>query len=182
MVYPCVYRELLRGLNNEPRNLRFIPVYTGNSDDALPIASNFSVYPCVYRELTNLLCTLTAKIGLSLCIQGTLFALDILVIKIRFIPVYTGNSELRTSAAFRRAVYPCVYRELISPDNKIIYTLRFIPVYTGNSSNQIDSVIVLPVYPCVYRELVTPYGILVFLSRFIPVYTGNSLNVAICFI
>ena len=121
MVYPCVYRELLRGLNNEPRNLRFIPVYTGNSDDALPIASNFSVYPCVYRELTNLLCTLTAKIGLSLCIQGTLVYYYTNQMSSRFIPVYTGNSPFINSDKKKMSVYPCVYKELIRKSIPVPY-------------------------------------------------------------
>ena len=91
----------------------------------------------------------------------------------RFIPVYTGNSNLKDMAKNVTAVYPCVYRELtvvylfqcffcglslcIQGTHKSVLGtgkgIRFIPVYTGNSSFNHEYVLIKSVYPCVYREL-----------------------------
>ena len=91
-VYPCVYREhyrqLLTGLNTPGlslciqgthvgdevifRNVRFIPVYTGNTLLASLTLLVYSVYPCVYREHTYAYNRAKRRFGLSLCIQGTL--------------------------------------------------------------------------------------------------------------
>ena len=69
-VYPCVYREhpsvlyrvdFLPGLSLciqgtlefgqlLEKKARFIPVYTGNTNDNCLEFINFTVYPCVYRE------------------------------------------------------------------------------------------------------------------------------------
>ena len=70
---------------------RFIPVYTGNTNYSNLKALANAVYPCVYREHHIHHHKIVAKIGLSLCIQGTLLLIQ---------------SELNLIA-----VYPCVYRE-----------------------------------------------------------------------
>ena len=70
------------------------------------------VYPCVYRELSRTVNLALFAIGLSLCIQGTLVNLSGERRKIRFIPVYTGNSLKFSSLQKLSVVYPCVYREL----------------------------------------------------------------------
>ena len=49
--------------------------------------------------------------GLSLCIQGTLYHLGIILPQMRFIPVYTGNAVAQLVFVSVFAVYPCVYRE-----------------------------------------------------------------------
>ena len=73
------------------RNMRFIPVHTGN------------MYKQEYgQSLVN---------GLSLCIQGTLLKLYIHQGFYRFIPVHTGNIILKQKSPQQRAVYPCAYRE-----------------------------------------------------------------------
>ena len=70
---------------------RFIPVYTGNTNDILTGDKRTAVYPCVYREHVRRLISL----------QQTL----------RFIPVYTGNTPVLDLLLDFRPVYPCVYRE-----------------------------------------------------------------------
>ena len=110
--------------------------------------------------------------GLSLCIQGTPHELISIIFFFRFIPVYTGNTQLRNISAFKRTVYPCVYREhtldkyvkntdcglsLCIQGTPLIITAvssvgRFIPVYTGNTCYIASSNVSKPVYPCVYRE------------------------------
>ena len=49
--------------------------------------------------------------GLSLCIQGTQSIFNSIVVRIRFIPVYTGNTMPLGASFLSNAVYPCVYRE-----------------------------------------------------------------------
>ena len=110
-VYPCVYREhksisiktdgqnglslCIQGTFIHMRKIgqyrRFIPVYTGNISKSLKLKLLIAVYPCVYREHDFSARSNNWKIGLSLCIQGTLSPDEAWSIAIRFIPVYTGN-------------------------------------------------------------------------------------------
>ena len=113
------------------------------------------IYPCVYRE-HGVKCYLTPTlIGLSLCVQGTLFQLIDGYSLGRFIPVYTGNTWRRYLELYLLAVYPCAYRELdLNKPSSIkesglslciqgthnylhtfLYKYRFIPVHTGNTLN-----------------------------------------------
>ena len=154
-------------------------MYTGNSTISGVNTAIISVYPCVYRELINFIKTQFYRIGLSLCIQGTLGITLTNLLKWRFIPVYTGNSIASLSVFFSNAVYPCVYRELIFERTKLappcglslciqgtLYyhrcgerVRRFIPVYTGNSVIPNVAWVAFAVYPCVYRELSTPFDV-----------------------
>ena len=133
-----------------------------------------TVYPCTYREHT--------------------YALAVLPLLQRFIPVHTGNTHLYPSYSCSVSVYPCAYREhrdhriipgtvhglslciqgtLISEDFLFLY-LRFIPVHTGNTCAHIPIHWVGTVYPCAYREhgiRGNKFGARV---RFIPVHTGNT--------
>ena len=131
-----------------------------------------AVYPCVYREHNEQDAENALKSGLSLCIQGTQFSRKFATHGVRFIPVYTGNTFLSSSATCTTSVYPCVYREHIysrisreSPiglslciqgtQNSLLYYLlrfRFIPVYTGNTKIVFCLLRHYTVYPCVYRE------------------------------
>ena len=130
-VYPCVYREhqfrtheqeMAYGLSLCIQGThmllirsilvhRFIPVYTGNTVSAVKYSRSDAVYPCVYREHNGIKINFAVFIGLSLCIQGTLRRSINVNVKIRFIPVYTGNTYSNSSAFNKCAVYPCVYRE-----------------------------------------------------------------------
>ncbi len=172
-VYPCVYRELVRHSKSAVPVRRFIPVYTGNSVYSPQYMRALSVYPCVYRELTLGDGDKKPKGGLSLCIQGTHTYFRCFNMVIRFIPVYTGNSNTLICFMISLTVYPCVYREL-PPGESIRKTIaglslciqgtramiscltpatRFIPVYTGNSDGDPSRDDGITVYPCVYREL-----------------------------
>ena len=90
---------------------RFIPVYTGNTPYLVVTSIMSPVYPCVYREHINYNFVIKSVDGLSLCIQGTLSVLDNAIFCHRFIPVYTGNTEIITQLSTKTPVYPCVYRE-----------------------------------------------------------------------
>ena len=92
-------------------------------------------------------------LGLSLCIQGTPAQNGSQAMGERFIPVYTGNTEIALVRHRIVAVYPCVYREHFSNPSSIAWSAglslciqetlmrrslisvdaRFIPVYTGNT-------------------------------------------------
>ena len=75
------------------KDSRFIPVYTGNSCASAKDCNAEPVYPCVYRELMAEDVNYINSDGLSLCIQGTLNKTIFFSYHIRFIPVYTGNSQ-----------------------------------------------------------------------------------------
>ena len=113
-VYPCVYREHIAIINATApsiglslciqgtrggkggvgKSLRFIPVYTGNTVVSNSATLLFAVYPCVYREHSHYIYINLYYFGLSLCIQGTLiFSISDRACS-RFIPVYTGNTQL----------------------------------------------------------------------------------------
>ena len=114
-VYPCVYREHRYSELAQRRHpglslciqgtlllifkicvrARFIPVYTGNTCRLRHYARPNAVYPCVYREHFNTLKHSENPSGLSLCIQGTRVAVYKWVYVLRFIPVYTGNTQLK---------------------------------------------------------------------------------------
>ena len=130
-IYPCVYREhdkilcffsWVTGLSlciqgtphftiSKTIIFRFIPVYTGNTSAPGLANHTLSVYPCVYRE-HFVRCEISFFLdGLSLCIQGTLLQRLAWRLLQRFIPVYTGNTQLELPEVFTVTVYPCVYRE-----------------------------------------------------------------------
>ena len=95
-VYPYVYREhdftktvidFIFGLSiciqgthlltkGDQLYAQFIPVYTGNTPKSPPMVISVSVYPCVYREHTEISAYGNIRVGLSLCIQGTLLILQ----------------------------------------------------------------------------------------------------------
>ena len=147
-------------------------MYTGNIAHVLGYQINKAVYPCVYREHEIYRPWFCSECGLSLCIQGTHQVVSQYLVLIRFIPVYTGNTEKPSSSINNLTVYPCVYREHISqpppcflarglslciqgthlsPPLKISNG-RFIPVCTGNMFRFNPSTLKRAVYPCVHRE------------------------------
>ena len=132
---------------------RFIPVYTGNTNFTF-ISSVFgAVYPCVYREHDFINRLTSGHFGLSLCIQGTQFKRGWFWRRVRFIPVYTGNTIFCSKTNVLSTVYPCVYREHLGIKKPTFFVgglslciqgtrllseaeakkYRFIPVYTGNT-------------------------------------------------
>ena len=160
---------------------RFIPVYTGNTKSFTVFSIANSVYPCVYREHRYYVTWNFARIGLSLCIQGTQHQIPESFFQIRFIPVYTGNTTTAEQVRVRKAVYPCVYREHTKsctcscetyglslciqgtlsstkvPDTKT----QFIPVYTGNTLIityclliKIVRCKILPIFCCFFKRLI----------------------------
>ena len=110
-VYPCVYREHSTGIPLASLTMRFIPVYTGNTHREPDLFAHVPVYPCVYREHYFIFLKNSLAGGLSLCIQGTLICSLMLCPRVRFIPVYTGNTIQITYCNIKLTVYPCVYRE-----------------------------------------------------------------------
>ena len=75
----------------------------------------------MYREHDELLNNYGESSGLSLCVQGTLSRLVTVLLKIRFIPVCTGNISGPLLVESANAVYPCVYREHKAIDQSCLY-------------------------------------------------------------
>ena len=131
-------------------------MYTGNTGLVNLVILFSPVYPCVYREHIIVDQVGNHLDGLSLCIQGTHCCIYDMCQRIRFIPVYTGNTYSSNKKPPNEAVYPCVYREHLKEQRKkgdtrglslciqgtqefdIINFLkvRFIPVYTGNTKSR----------------------------------------------
>ena len=175
-------------------NRRFIPVYTGNTIPAWLCPLLVSVYPCVYREHIAKYKNILIILGLSLCIQGTQSIFNSIVVRIRFIPVYTGNTITISPSRGFLTVYPCVYREHDWPKNgwsncaglslciqgtrtaraRCEPRYRFIPVYTGNT----PIINELVWWRCGLSLCIQGTRIFVvgeyLVQRFIPVYTGNT--------
>ena len=112
----------LRATSLRGRYGRFIPVYTGNTNDYFELKGGLSVYPCVYREHSVPNNRTIGDAGLSLCIQGTPKTSIFTPAPVRFIPVYTGNTNEDCCNCWWKTVYPCVYREhhpvLVCASNK----------------------------------------------------------------
>ena len=116
---------------------------TGNILSANSYLIFAMVYPCVYREHQIALHCVENGIGLSLCIQGTQTKTAVNLQIVRFIPVYTGNTEAPDNLKSHQCglslciqgthAYPACTEE----------RLRFIPVYTGNTFNCSKSFIAL---------------------------------------
>ncbi|OAT45910.1 hypothetical protein M997_2542 [Proteus hauseri ATCC 700826] len=151
---------------------RFIPVYTGNTDEAKRLFGGRPVYPRVYGEHITGVINVLVSIGLSPCIRGTHYPLLECHEHVRFIPVYTGNTVVSLSQSVNHQVYPRVYGEHIIllhdvvvffglspcirgthiPQHFMMVLVRFIPVYTGNTHHQALKPIKPTVYPRVYGE------------------------------
>ena len=86
-------------------------MYTGNTYLKAKDDHDLAVYPCVYREHRYQTSRKRRRIGLSLCIQGTLQSVAFFQLESRFIPVYTGNTRVLKRMGTEYPVYPCVYRE-----------------------------------------------------------------------
>ena len=112
----------------------------------------YPVYPCVYREHLISGNLPYVIVGLSLCVQGTLYPKTEKALLGRFIPVCTGNIIGVSHQIYDPSVYPCVYREHAKHKFNPTYFLRFIPVCTGNILALPIMISANPVYPCVYRE------------------------------
>ena len=151
-VYPYVYREhitlrvlipLYLGLSlfiqgtlvqflTRQFEIRFIPVYTGNTIRPELLLFAKTVYPCVYREHIQTNIQLTHQSGLSLCIQGTRLAQIFIVITL--------------------TVYPCVYREHNFLSIRLNQFFGLSLCIQGTRWTDEVYAYTKPVYPCVYRE------------------------------
>ena len=110
-VYPCVYREHTLYFTKPCMKCGLSLCIQGTLLQNIVCQSKCPVYPCVYREHNANPAIRRCELGLSLCIQGTLFKKKVVARKVRFIPVYTGNTKKRMLHLGVRPVYPCVYRE-----------------------------------------------------------------------
>ena len=110
-VYPCTYREHESLLTQGFVFYRFIPVHTGNIIFDEFSACSVPVYPCTYREHSGEIEQDADITGLSLYIQGTYQTPPVLFVRLRFIPVHTGNILNHLINVTLDAVYPCTYRE-----------------------------------------------------------------------
>ena len=127
----------------------------------------------MYRRVhCSIFDTLVYPTGLSLCVQGTFFIGWNSYLRLRFIPVCTGNIKAFLVRVTLITVYPCVYREHNAVNVSIGVTgglslcvqgtyinldslngsKRFIPVCTGNIDRPAKLQRLSSVYPCVYRE------------------------------
>ena len=134
--------------------------------------------------------------GLSLCIQGTRAIQLYPSLKMRFIPMYIGNTKMTFLVLQKKTVYPYVYREhpscspplssktglslciqgtLILTEAKII-VMRFIPMYIGNTmvisnvQSRLDG-LSLCIQGTHIHNLYSDRQ-----KRFIPMYIGNTLS------
>ena len=110
-VYPCVYREHSHNGRSIIVKFGLSLCIQGTLQVAMPDTNQEAVYPCVYREHPTHFKNDFPTHGLSLCIQGTLLSYKTRANNYRFIPVYTGNTNLLERSVTVGWVYPCVYRE-----------------------------------------------------------------------
>ena len=127
-------------------------MYTGNTNEPQCRHARATVYPCVYREHIFDRNRIVLLFGLSLCIQGTLNFRHITVSLGRFIPVYTGNTQLENFQFIMHSVYPCVYREHSYICNNVVFRRGLSLCIQGTLGFRLVKYKSNSVYPCVYRE------------------------------
>jgi len=158
----------------EPRAIRFIPAYTGNSGLSSIPGKSRPVHPRVHGELVHSWQGAQIAFGSSPRTRGTRLNSGCPRGSRRFIPAYTGNSRPGSTSRPARTVHPRVHGELqllpavvddslgSSPRTRGTHQrrpdrghdLRFIPAYTGNSDYASQLEQHLPVHPRVHGELV----------------------------
>ena len=147
-------------------------MHIGNTDFCLPYLIQLTVYPYAYREHYLCCCKFVPKLGLSLCIQGTLIPSRSCFNLYRFIPMHIGNTTYATIGLISHAVYPYAYREHLvikpnkegrdglslciqgthSPEVYGARVNRFIPMHIGNTHLMLQLFSFHTVYPYAYRE------------------------------
>ena len=127
-------------------------MYTGNTFFGHAVNNIRAVYPCVYREHHDQIKINIIFFGLSLCIQGTLFMSFTKILGHRFIPVYTGNTNISNTNSVSATVYPCVYREHVLIKKTVTMQTGLSLCIQGTRGVLRDSFTDFAVYPCVYRE------------------------------
>ncbi|ABD41109.1 conserved hypothetical protein [Methanospirillum hungatei JF-1] len=85
-------RGTLRSASKCFNRLRFIPIHTGNSICLMGLIPLPLVHPHTHGELSAFPCLLIAESGSSPYTRGTLLGFSDGSIRIRFIPIHTGNS------------------------------------------------------------------------------------------
>ena len=93
---------------------RFIPAYTGNSKERPGRPADRSVHPRVHGELGSDATPNVHQNGSSPRTRGTLLLAGQLVVGLRFIPAYTGNSAAARRHVQPEPVHPRVHGELMS--------------------------------------------------------------------
>ena len=90
---------------------RFIPVLTGNRSPILMPGRLLAVYPRAYGEQVSVSLIRWQHGGLSPCLRGTANPPTVSIVKLRFIPVLTGNRLALMLIVLMVAVYPRAYGE-----------------------------------------------------------------------
>ena len=132
--------------------VRFIPVLTGNTNPDQTPAGPSSVHPRAYGEHAFVSWPDNGATGSSPCLRGTPRSSLSLQVSIRFIPVLTGNTPVRSySEVSPGGSSPCLRGTLPIP-TYCRSTWRFIPVLTGNTQEQWYVVAPHTVHPRAYGE------------------------------
>ena len=143
---PTCFR-LLRG------KTRFIPVLTGNAHPHVEANLHNPVYPRAYGECDLSMGDGIANTGLSPCLRGMRYEINVNQEGSRFIPVLTGNAQPPPWSDNQRPVYPRAYGECSGGSPFTVVSVGLSPCLRG----MLISITVVPSTP-----------------RFIPVLTGNA--------
>ena len=136
---------------------RFIPAYAGNSRYVTRSRELLPVHPRLRGELLRNMRPTIEAVGSSPLTRGTLTTTWSLLIPVRFIPAYAGNSLPVNPTSTEGPVHPRLRGELM------VYgtaqdAAGFIPAYAGNSKSRPGRTHSITVHPRLRGELfVNPF-------------------------
>ena len=107
---PCA-RGTQHGNNPQWIIFRFIPVCSGNALRSCNLSILFAVYPRVLGERTPQPQPQSFGSGLSPCARGTPCHSLLMISRLRFIPVCSGNASIASPVKSKLPVYPRVLGE-----------------------------------------------------------------------
>ncbi len=147
-------------------------MHTGNTSLFIASSSAHSVHPRAYGEHWCVHVFGHHVRGSSPCIRGTLSHTVRKSLKMRFIPVHTGNTPRISLRTIISPVHPRAYGEHLQSMQPVNirygsspcirgtpainatceYSIRFIPVHTGNTKKSLNKMRFTPVHPRAYGE------------------------------
>ena len=98
----------------------FIPAFTGNGRNEPTFNANQAVYPRIHGERHSGGQTSEVGTGLSPHSRGTVVQVRLAVLRMRFIPAFTGNGHRHGQSCVHLAVYPRIHGERRCHSNSIL--------------------------------------------------------------
>ena len=144
-------------------NIATIAVFTGYALPYRSILYKYCNYCCVYRVRSTLSIYILQILQLLLCLQGTLYPIDLYSTNIATIAVFTGYALPYRSILYKYCNYCCVYRVCSTLSIYIVQILQLLLCLQGMLysidlySTNIATIAVFTGYALPYRSILYKY-------------------------